>query len=40
MTPSLAKQSLDIFLHDKTGFYRDVRLDPDGAKTVLALRSK
>ncbi len=40
MTPALAKQSLDIFLDDKTGFYRDVRLDPAGAKTVLALRSK
>jgi ABC-type nitrate/sulfonate/bicarbonate transport system substrate-binding protein len=40
MTPALAKQSLTIMLGDKTGFYRDVRLDPQGAQTVLALRSK
>ena len=40
MTPALARQSLAVFLGEKTGFYRDVRLDPAGAKTVLALRSK
>ena len=39
MTPALARQSLALFLGEK-GFYRDVRLDPAGAKTVLALRSK
>jgi ABC-type nitrate/sulfonate/bicarbonate transport system substrate-binding protein len=40
MTPALAKQSLAVFLGEKTGFYRDLRLDPAGMKTVLALRSK
>jgi hypothetical protein len=40
MTPALAKQSLTIMLGEKTGFYRDVRLDPQGVQTVLALRSK
>ncbi|HYR34482.1 MAG TPA: ABC transporter substrate-binding protein [Burkholderiales bacterium] len=40
MTPPLAKQSLPILLGDKTGFYKDVRLDAQGAQTVLALRSK
>ena len=40
MTPPLAKQSLGILLGDKTGFYKDVRLDAQGARTVLALRSK
>jgi ABC-type nitrate/sulfonate/bicarbonate transport system substrate-binding protein len=40
MTPALAKQSLGILLGDKTGFYKDVRLDAQGAQTVLALRSK
>ena len=40
MTPALAKQSLGILLGEKTGFYKDVRLDAQGAQTVLALRSK
>ncbi|HZE61953.1 MAG TPA: hypothetical protein VE085_15535 [Burkholderiales bacterium] len=40
MTPPLAKQSLGIPLGDKTGVYKDVRLDAKGAQTVLALRSK
>jgi ABC-type nitrate/sulfonate/bicarbonate transport system substrate-binding protein len=40
MTPALARQSLEIMLGEKTGFYKDVRLDAPGAKTVLALRSK
>ena len=40
MTPTLARQSLTVLLGDKTGFYRDVRLDPNGAATVLTLRSK
>jgi ABC-type nitrate/sulfonate/bicarbonate transport system substrate-binding protein len=40
MTPALARQSLGILLGEKTGFYRDVRLDAQGAQTVLALRSK
>jgi ABC-type nitrate/sulfonate/bicarbonate transport system substrate-binding protein len=40
MTPPLARQSLGILLGEKTGFYKDVRLDTQGAQTVLALRSK
>ena len=40
MTPALARQSLAVLLGEKTGFYRDVRLDAQGAATVLALRSK
>ena len=40
MTPALARQSLGIFLADRTGFYQDLRLDTQGAQTVLALRSK
>ena len=40
MTPALAKQSLAVFLGEKTGFFRDLRLDPQGMRTVLALRSK
>jgi len=40
MTPALAKQSLGIFLAERTGFYKDLRLDAQGAQTVLALRSK
>ena len=40
MTPVLAKRSLGVLLAEKNGFYRDVRLDPQGAATVLALRSK
>jgi len=40
MTPPLARQSLGILLGEKTGFYKDLRLDTQGAQTVLALRSK
>jgi ABC-type nitrate/sulfonate/bicarbonate transport system substrate-binding protein len=40
MTPALARQSLGVLLNDKSGFFRDVRLDPKGMETVLALRSK
>jgi hypothetical protein len=40
MTPALARKSLDIFLDDRSGFYRDARLDEQGMRTVLALRSK
>jgi hypothetical protein len=40
MTPALARRSLGIFLADRTGFYKDLRLDAQGAQTVLALRSK
>jgi ABC-type nitrate/sulfonate/bicarbonate transport system substrate-binding protein len=40
MTPELARRSLDVFLDEKTGFYKDVRLDAKGMRTVLELRSK
>jgi ABC-type nitrate/sulfonate/bicarbonate transport system substrate-binding protein len=40
MTPALAKQSLGVLLNDKSGFFKDARLDPKGMETVLALRSK
>jgi ABC-type nitrate/sulfonate/bicarbonate transport system substrate-binding protein len=40
MTPALAKQSYDLLVADKGGFTRDVALDLDGIRTVLALRSK
>jgi len=40
MTPALARQSYDLMLDEKTGFFRDVALDPAGVSTVLALRSK
>jgi len=40
MTPALAQQTLGVLLDEGTGFFRDVRLDPEGMKTVLALRSK
>ena len=40
MTPALAKQSLGVLLNEKSGFFKDVRLDPKGMETVLALRSK
>ena len=40
MTPALAKQTLEVLLDPASGFFRDVRLDPAGMETVLALRSK
>lgn len=40
MTPALARRSLEVFLGEKTGFFRDLRLDEAGMRTVLALRSK
>jgi ABC-type nitrate/sulfonate/bicarbonate transport system substrate-binding protein len=40
MTPALAKRALGSFLGENSGFYRDLRLDREGAATVLALRSK
>jgi ABC-type nitrate/sulfonate/bicarbonate transport system substrate-binding protein len=39
MTPALARKSLDVFLGD-AGFRRDLGLDEQGMRTVLALRSK
>lgn len=40
MTPALAKQALGVLLDPKTGFFKDVRLDEKGMRTVLELRSK
>ena len=40
MTPELARQSLDILLDEKGGFWRDQKLDLEGIRTVLALRSR
>jgi ABC-type nitrate/sulfonate/bicarbonate transport system substrate-binding protein len=40
MTPPLGKQSLQVLLDPRTGFYRDAAVDMKGAATVLALRSK
>lgn len=40
VTPELARQSLDILLDDKSGFWRDLALDLEGIRTVLALRSR
>ena len=40
MTPELARQSLDILLDEKNGFFRDLALDLEGIRTVLALRTR
>ena len=40
MTPALARQSCDLLLAPRGGFYRDARPDLAGIGTVLALRSK
>lgn len=40
MTPALASQSLGVLLSERSGFFKDLRLDPEGMETVLALRSK
>jgi ABC-type nitrate/sulfonate/bicarbonate transport system substrate-binding protein len=40
MTPALAKQTRGVLLDERFGFFRDVRLDREGMKTVLALRSR
>jgi ABC-type nitrate/sulfonate/bicarbonate transport system substrate-binding protein len=40
MTPALAKQTLGVLLDERTGFFRDGRLDAEGMKTVLELRSR
>ena len=40
MTPELARQSLDILLDEKGGFWRDQKLDLEGIRTVLALRTR
>jgi ABC-type nitrate/sulfonate/bicarbonate transport system substrate-binding protein len=40
MTPALAAESCDLLLAPEGGLFRDVALDLDGIRTVLALRSK
>ena len=40
MTPELAAKAYDIYVSDKTGFFRKPVFDAEGIKTVLALRSK
>jgi ABC-type nitrate/sulfonate/bicarbonate transport system substrate-binding protein len=40
MTPALAAKAYDIYVNDKTGFFRRPVFDLEGVKTVLALRSK
>jgi ABC-type nitrate/sulfonate/bicarbonate transport system substrate-binding protein len=40
MTPALAKKTYDMFVDKKGGMYRDLRIDMEGFKVVLALRSK
>ena len=40
MTPALAKKTYDIFVDAKSGLFRNLALDIEGIKTVLALRSK
>ena len=40
MTPELAAKATDIYVNEKTGFFKKPVFDPEGAKTVLALRSK
>ncbi len=40
MNPQLARQSLQVLLHDKSGFFKDVAVDEKGLAAVLALRSK
>lgn len=40
VTPELARLSLDILLDDRFGFWRDLALDIEGIRTVLALRTR
>lgn len=40
VTPDLARLSLDILLDEKGGFWRDLALDLEGIRTVLALRTR
>jgi ABC-type nitrate/sulfonate/bicarbonate transport system substrate-binding protein len=40
VTPELARLSLDILLDAKGGFWRDLALDLEGIRTVLALRTR
>jgi ABC-type nitrate/sulfonate/bicarbonate transport system substrate-binding protein len=40
MTPELARRAYDVLLAARTGFVRDLSLDPARIRTVLGLRSK
>ena len=40
VTPDLARLSLDILLDEKGGFWRELALDLEGIRTVLALRTR
>jgi ABC-type nitrate/sulfonate/bicarbonate transport system substrate-binding protein len=40
MTPQLARQSLQILLDERNGFFKNPAVDMKGLATVLALRSK
>ena len=40
MPAQVARQSCDLLLDPRTGFFADVRLDPQAVRAVLALRSK
>ena len=39
-SPALAKRALEVLLHPTEGFFRDLALDIEGIRTVLALRSR
>ena len=40
MTSVLAKKTYDMFVDKKSGLYRDLKIDMEGFKVVLALRAK
>ena len=40
MTPALAAKTYDLFVDPKRGLSRDLKIDLDGLKVVLALRAK
>jgi ABC-type nitrate/sulfonate/bicarbonate transport system substrate-binding protein len=40
MTPALAKKTYDIFVDAKSGLFRNLMIDIEGIRTVLALRGK
>jgi ABC-type nitrate/sulfonate/bicarbonate transport system substrate-binding protein len=40
MTPALARKTYDMFVDKKAGLYRDLKVDMEGFKVVLALRAK
>jgi ABC-type nitrate/sulfonate/bicarbonate transport system substrate-binding protein len=40
MTPELAAKAYDVYVSEKTGFFKTPVFDAEGVKTVLALRSK